>query len=720
METRGTFAKETDLLAAVLAALDGEEPQACLDAAIRTLGACGLAQPDGSGEPWLRLERGSRSLVLVAAPGVQAPDPGTRSLLGHALGAALSRTAERDDAHKLGERLSLLQAASFEGILIHDQGVVVDCNERWCEMFGYSRDEMFHPGSMERGVAPEDLAAAQERIQKGIEGEFVITCVRKDGTRLRAEFSTKQTRLGDRPLRVVALRNVTERERTAALLRESEERLRLILEATFDGVIISRSGKVIDASDGIARFFGRGREELIGSQILNLVAPSEREAVSRRIEKETVGSYETVAIAAGGELAPVMVVTVMSTLDGAPARVAALRDLREARRLEHERRQLELQVERSQRLDSLGVLASGIAHDFNNLLVGILGGSELLLGTVDDADQRVLLESIHTAGERAANLTKQMLAYAGRRSLATTEPIVLADLWRELRTLLDAGLSKKAYLEIDVAPDCVVLGERATLMQVFMNLLTNASDALDDKPGTIRVSAERVLQPDARWQNALGVAVGPGNWVLVRVQDSGAGMDTVTASRIFEPFFSTKPRGHGLGLGSCLGIIKAHGGAMLVESSPGQGSAFSVLLPATELRSTPVVGAKAQGPSLSCHLLVIDDQAPVRAHVRRVLEKDGFVVTEAIGGIAGLAAVQQNEPDVVLLDMMMPDLNGVEVLRRLRASGSTVPVVLFSGDLDATTERGLKPGMVQSTLQKPFDRGSLLDAIERARREARY
>jgi CheY-like chemotaxis protein len=176
------------------------------------------------------------------------------------------------------------------------------------------------------------------------------------------------------------------------------------------------------------------------------------------------------------------------------------------------------------------------------------------------------------------------------------------------------------------------------------------------------------------------------------VQDSGVGMDAVTASRIFEPFFSTKPRGHGLGLGSCLGIIKAHGGAMLVQSAPGRGSAFSVLLPATELRSTPAAGAKAQGPSLSCHLLVIDDQAPVRSHVRRVLEKDGFVVTEAIGGIAGLAAVQQNEPDVVLLDMMMPDLNGVEVVRRLRASGSKVPVVLFSGDLDAATERGLETG----------------------------
>jgi PAS domain S-box-containing protein len=707
---------EADLVAAVVAALDGEQPEACLYAAMIALRLRGLARPDAVGEPWLDLQRGARRLVLVADPGIQPPGRRTRRVLEHAFGAALSRTAEHDDSRMVLERMEMLQAASCEGILIHDEGVIVDCNQRACELLGYTREELLDPSYMERGIAPEDLAEARERIRQRIEGEFVLTCVRKDGSRLRVECCTKQTRLGERPLRVVALRDVTVRERTAEWLRESETRLRLILEATFDAVVFSRGGVLVDVSEGAERFFGYPREQLLGKPVLDVVAPAGREEVSRRIQEQTIGVYESFCIGAGGKVVPVMVVTVMSTFGGEPVRVAALRDLREARRLEQDRRQLELQVERSQRLESLGVLASGIAHDFNNLLVGVLGSAELLLGTLKDPDDRAMAETIRAAGERAASLTRQMLAYAGRRRLTTIEPVDLAELWRELSALLGAALSKKARLEFHLAPDSVVLGERATLTQVFMNLLTNASDALEDKSGVISVTTERVREPGASWSAALGTSVHPGGWVLVRVHDTGIGMDEGTRMRMFEPFFTTKPQGHGLGLGSCLGIVKAHGGAILVESAPGQGSTFSVLLPATERPSKAAALAPANTPP--CRVLVIDDEPLVRSHVRRLLEKRGFSLTQAASGDAGLEAIRNTQPDVVLLDMMMPDLDGVEVVRRLRESGLNVPVVLCSGNLDAARERGLEPGMVQGVLQKPFDVSELLQAINNARKRS--
>jgi PAS domain S-box-containing protein len=704
---------ETDLVETVIAALDGEQADVCLDAAVSALRARGLAEPLGVGDTWLELQRGEGRLRLVAAPGVEPPGPRARALLGHVLGTALARARERDEARKVIERLELLQAASFEGILIHDGGVAVDCNERLCEMIGYTREEVFEPGHMVRVVAPEDLAEAQERIRQRIEGEFFVTCVRKDGSRMRAEFCTKQTHLGDRPLRVVALRDVTERERTAQLLRESEARLRSLLEATFDGVAISRDGVVADVSEGIERLFRLPREKLIGRPVLDMVAPVSRDEVSRRIQDQTLGAYEAMAVAGDGELVPVMIVSVLSTVDGEPARVSGVRDLRESRRLEHERRQLELQVERSQRLESLGVLTSGIAHDFNNLLVGVLGGSELLLDTLTDPDARAQAEAIHTAGQRAAALIKQMLNYAGRRSLTTTEPVDLAELCQELRALLSAALSKKAHVELDLAPDSVVLGERSALMQVFMNLLTNASDALQNKPGRISVTAERVLEPDASWSHALGAPVHPGSWVLVRVRDTGAGMDEATQRRIFEPFFSTKAHGHGLGLGSCLGIVKAHGGAMLVESVPGLGSTFSVLLPATETRPELPAGAAATAPP--CRVLVVDDEPLVRSYLHRMLTKSGFSVEEAPDGSSGLDAIHRFRPDVVLLDLTLPDLDGVEVVRRLRASSVNVPVVLCSGDLDAVRERSLDPELVQGTLQKPFRLRQVLETIDCAR-----
>ena len=704
---------DADLVETVIAALDGESPCASLDAAVKVLRARGLAEPEGAGKAWLEIERREGSLRLVAAPGVDPPELRTRTLLGHLLGAALARSREDEEAREVSERLDLLQAASFEGILIHDEGVVLDCNERLCEMIGYSRAEIFSPGHMGRVIAPEDFPVVQERIRRKIEGEFLVTCVRKDGTRLRAEFCTKQTHLGDRPVRVVAVRDVTERERTAAMLRESEARLKSLLEATFDGVATMKNGILVDVSESLERFLGLPREKLLGRPVLELVAPASRDEVLQRIQERTRGAYEGEAIAAGGELVPVMIVPVESTLDGEPVRVAAIRDLREARRKEDERRKLELQVERSQRLESLGVLASGIAHDFNNLLVGVLGGAEVLLATLKDPAHRAQAEAIRTAGQRAASLTKQMLAYAGRRSLTTTEPVDLGELWQELRALLDAALSKKASVELDFAPNSVVLGERSALMQVFMNLLTNASDALEGKPGRISVRTERVQEPGERWSQSLGAPVRRGEWVVVAVRDSGAGMDEATQKRIFEPFYSTKARGHGLGLGSCLGIVKAHGGAILVESAPGLGSTFSVLLAATERRPASLPPA-ATVPQ-PCSVLVVDDEPLVRSLVRHLLSRHGFTVEAAANGLEGIDAIERASPDVVLLDMILPDLDGVDVVRRLRVAGVTVPVVLCSGDLGAARERGLDPDLVQGMLQKPFDSRQLLSAIERAR-----
>jgi len=227
------------------------------------------------------------------------------------------------------------------------------------------------------------------------------------------------------------------------------------------------------------------------------------------------------------------------------------------------------------------------------------------------------------------------------------------------------------------------------------------------------VTTERVREPGAGWSGALGAPVQPGSWVLVRVRDKGVGMDEAIQARIFEPFFSTKARGHGLGLGSCLGIVKAHGGAILVDSTPGLGSTFSILLPATDIRSESPTRSAATPPP--CRVLVVDDEPLVRSHVISLLAQQGFTVEQAPDGRAGLEAIQRSRPDVVLLDMMLPDLDGVDVVRRLRASGVNVSVVLCSGDLDAARERGLDSGLVQGMLQKPFDRSQLLEAIHRAR-----
>jgi len=618
----------------------------------------------------------------------------------------------RDHDARLRERLEMLSSASFEGILVHVDGNVIDANQRLCEMLGYGLGEVLGPEILGRCVAPEDLAAVGQRMATQYEGAYVITGVRKDGSRFRAELQSKQGRIGARPVRVVAVRDVTERERTHALLRESEQRFRDLARAAFDFTTFTRDGVIVDVDGDPGPVLGLSRAEMLGRSVLAFTAPSAQPKVQQRIQDGIIGSYEAVAQHKDGEVVPVLLMVTMTTLNGQPVRAAAVRDLRPAQRLEAERRTLEQSLQRAQRLDSLGVLAGGIAHDFNNLLTGVMGNASVLRDMSADPERREIAEAIVTASQRAAALTRQMLAYAAQRDLGRREPVDLADLVGELRGLLAATLSKQARLEVMVEPGTMVDGDRATLGQVMMNLLTNASDALGDRAGVIEVRARRVSTLDARWEAALGATVGPGSWVLVEVRDTGAGMDEETRGRVFEPFFSTKERAHGLGLAACLGIVAAHGGAVLVESQPGQGSCFSVVLPASSAK--PVAPPVEVRPAAACRILIIDDESLVRTQLRRLLELRGYQVAEAADGRSGIAAVADGRPDLVILDMTMPDLNGAEVLRQVRASGSRVPVIVSSGYLDVAVERRLPQGEFQAFLAKPYGATDLTAAIDRA------
>jgi len=357
------------------------------------------------------------------------------------------------------------------------------------------------------------------------------------------------------------------------------------------------------------------------------------------------------------------------------------------------------------------VLAGGIAHDFNNLLMVVMGNGELLERELSDPQHCELASSILEAARRAAGLTAQMLAYAGKGDVGPRTAVDLGALVEQLRVLLNATLSKKAKVTLTIEDGQFVLGNGATLTQLLMNLMTNASDALRDEPGTIAVRVASVTQPDARFARALGARVGPGRWVLVEVSDSGIGMAEATRLRIFEPFFTTKAQGHGLGLAACIGIVSSHAGAILVESELGQGSTFSVLLPAYQGEAAVAVVPASYERAVQRRVLVVDDERLVRIHLRRALELQGYEVTEAASGSEALAALAQDTPSVVLLDVTMPDISGIEVLRQLRGQGSNVPVILCSGYHAAALD--VAQDSFQGFLAKPYKLSQLFEAVER-------
>jgi signal transduction histidine kinase/ActR/RegA family two-component response regulator len=371
-----------------------------------------------------------------------------------------------------------------------------------------------------------------------------------------------------------------------------------------------------------------------------------------------------------------------------------------------------------QRLESLGLLAGGVAHDFNNLLTTILGQASLLGESNLPAQAMESATQIELAAQRAAELVRQLLTYAGRAE-PRVETMYVSDVVAEIRRLVDASLNKKARLVMDLADDLPPVEVDGTqLRQVLMNLITNASDALGGEAGTIRVTTHlvEIAHSPAHEGWALG-APAPGSYVAVRVEDDGRGMDEATVERMFEPFYTTKTTGHGLGLAAVLGVVRDVGGTIRVRSRPGQGTTIELLLPAAEPQSGDSTRSWIDEiPDLNgIRVLLVDDEAPVRGLVRAVLSRVGCEVTEAVDGVEAMELFAGDPAiyDLVILDMIMPRMDGPETLVGLRRLRADVPVILSSGYSSAHVQ-DLPLGAHGMFLSKPYRARDLIAAVRDA------
>jgi two-component system cell cycle sensor histidine kinase/response regulator CckA len=387
----------------------------------------------------------------------------------------------------------------------------------------------------------------------------------------------------------------------------------------------------------------------------------------------------------------------------------------EERRIEAERRLFE-----TQKLDSLGLLAGGIAHDFNNMLMGVLGNASLAL---DDAPPGSALEEclqdIETAAKNAAGLAKQLLAYSGRGRFVV-EPVDVGAALMEMAKLLEASIPKSVriryQLDKDVGPVCADVSQ---LRQVLMNLILNAAQAIGERSGVITVATAAMdCDSDYLASTFAGEGLEAGRYLYLEVTDTGVGMDAETQRRIFDPFFSTKSAGRGLGLAATLGIVRGHHGAIKVYSELGRGSTFKILLPE---HSEPVPqrverAGLDEGFEASGTVLVVDDEEHVRRVASRILTRMGFDVLSAEDGREGVAIYRSHQDEIVLvlLDMMMPRMGGERTFTELRRIKPDVRVLLTSGynEQDAV-DRFVGRGLA-GFIQKPYPKGEL----ERAVREA--
>jgi PAS domain S-box-containing protein len=389
-------------------------------------------------------------------------------------------------------------------------------------------------------------------------------------------------------------------------------------------------------------------------------------------------------------------------------------DLRPQRRAQEERRQIDAQLFETQKLESLGILAGGIAHDFNNLLTAMLGYANLVrLELPANSPALEGITQIELAAQRAAELSRQMLAYSGRGKFIV-QPINLSHVVHEMVQLLQSVVTKTTILQINLNEQLPpVMADSTQIRQVVMNLITNAADAIGENGGQITLTTMAVTVDEAFFAP---YKLPEGQYVLLEVADTGIGMDEQTQARVFEPFYTTKFVGRGLGLAAVQGIVRGHHGAIRVESQLGQGTTFSVLLPITTILvkqsvREPVPMASGAGKLI----LVIDDDAGVRAFVQRALERTGYQTLMAADGQVGVAvfASHMNQISAVLLDLTMPNMSGLETFNALRQIRADIQVILCSGYSEQEATLKFVGKGLAGFVQKPFRTHDLLDALHR-------
>ena len=373
-----------------------------------------------------------------------------------------------------------------------------------------------------------------------------------------------------------------------------------------------------------------------------------------------------------------------------------------------ERKREQEALQQAQKLESIGLLAGGIAHDFNNLLVGVVGNASLAENMLPHGNPAAeILECIVKAGEQAAHLTRQMLAYAGKGRFVV-EPVNLSGLVRDTTPLIQSSVSKKIAFSFRLASGMPpVESDPSQMQQVFMNLALNAGEAIGDRTGVISVATGEVTLDSTPIDGQLGAwRIAPGRYAYLEVRDTGCGMHPGATAKIFDPFYTTKFQGRGLGLAAVAGIVRAHKGAIQVWTAPGEGATFRVLLPA--MAAVPEGKAAPAQPEGDLRgkgiVLVVDDEPVVRDLAKRSLERQGYQVLVADNGPSAVEIVRTDGDGIrlVVLDLSMPGMSGEETLAEFRKLKPDLQVVVSSGYSQAEAMRLFHGARVSGFIQKPY------------------
>jgi two-component system cell cycle sensor histidine kinase/response regulator CckA len=500
-------------------------------------------------------------------------------------------------------------------------------------------------------------------------------------------------------------------------IRRAEQAAReraLEWQATFDAIsdgvaLTDCAGRILRWNSAMASLFQREPADLTGATMDQLLPPAEGEAA---IWTNLSSGQRQYVERRAGESVYALTVDPVRTDGGELHRAVCLVcDITE-RKLMDER------LWHTQKLESIGLLAGGVAHDFNNLLVGVLGNASLGLDALYDpqSTERAFRDIIR-ASERAADLTRQLLAYAGKGRFVV-QPLDMSSAVTAMLPLVRASFPHKVELVLDLAGGLPpVRADRTQIEQIIMNLLINAAEAVGDRGGVVTVTTKAVEFASDQRSRYLADTEVRGSYVTLEVHDNGSGMEEETLRQIFDPFFTTKFMGRGLGLSAVLGIVRGHKGALRVTSAPGQGAAFELLFPsaAVESRTPATATGNSHESRAQCTgtILLVDDEQIVRDFFKAALERQGYEVVCAVNG-AEAWRIFTREPrrfSLVVLDLVMPVMSGKEVLPLLLDARPGLQVVLTSGQVEEEVRRELGDCRIAGFIQKPCAMQMLVEKI---------
>ncbi|MBN8218355.1 MAG: PAS domain S-box protein [Spirochaetes bacterium] len=617
-------------------------------------------------------------------------------------------------------RLKTLLETAMDGFWRVDAlGRLLEVNRSYCAMSGYSRDELLAMSIHEVEALEDDreIHTHLERIAHHGQDRFESEHRRRDGTLFPVEISVQKD--PTLPGAMVAfIRDISKHKRIEAALRESEFFFRESQRAAHIGSYKAdfvggfwESSEVLDQIFGIDAAYGR---DIPGW--LALVHPEDRDTMGRHLSEEVIGGKQPfnreyrILRPLDGQTRWVLGLG-QPEFDGSGAvrgLIGTIQDITERHTIEAEHRELQAQLAQAQKMEAVGQLAGGVAHDFNNMLGVILARAEAGMGKLPPENPvRGYLEEIFDAGRRSADLTRQLLAFARRQ---TTAPRVLdlneavSGMLQMLQRLVGENVRLVWRPASGLSP---LRLDPSQIDQVITNLCVNARDAIQDR-GTVTLQTRNLRIEEAKASRP--DALPPGDYVELRFEDDGCGMDEKTRERIFEPFFSTKGvgKGTGLGLSTVYGIVKQNLGSIEVESQPGRGTAFRLLFPGHRgdaVDPAPAAGGAPPRPRGSGQtILLVEDEPMLLSSIHEILEENGYRVLPAatVGEADSFARKYGAEVSLLITDLIMPEINGVELAHRLRARHPALGVLLMSGYSDDLLgdRGGIPAGM--SFIQKPF------------------